>query len=97
MMQRRRCTLKRLNLSCLFQVYSNLSKKLYNLSCNPQTSLSLSGIMMLKSESKACELLFTCRFQQKKCPIALLAESSVTTNPFSELQYAYIYTSPYLL
>ena len=53
--------------------------------------------MMLKSESKACELLFTCRFQQKKCPIALLAESSVTTNPFSELHYAYICTSPYLL
>src|SRR6266566_1836976 len=94
LMQRRKCTLKRLNLSCLFQDSSNLFKKLYSLSCNPQTSLSLSGIMMLKQVSKAC-CCYNLLPDRRNARLHLIAESSVTTNPFSELHYAYIYTSPH--
>src|SRR5438094_8528256 len=85
MMQRRKCTLKRLNLSCLFQVSSNLFKKLYSLSCNPQTSLSLSGIM-IRIQSLRLEVATSCD-QTEEMP-----DCSEAVNPLLPLTLFLSYT-----
>src|SRR6266702_6501119 len=84
-MQRRKCTLKRLNLSCLFQDSSNLFKTLYSLSCNPHTSLSLSGIM-IRIQSLRLGIAIPCN-QTEEMP-----DCSEAVNPLLPLTLFLSYT-----